>query len=142
MGEFTPGSTTLSGFSGTLMSYDESTNVFGISSVFTPGMGVPVLSIARSGNTRLVAMTLNDAGNITLDTGTGSKIGTATNQKLGFYNATPIVQPTSPGITVFTNAGVGTVVRADTTFTGGAGSTEYTIGDIVRVLKNLGLMAQ
>jgi len=142
IGEFTPGSTTLSGFSGTLMSYDESTNVFGISSVFTPGMGVPVLSIARTGNTRLVAMTLNDAGNITLDTGTGSKIGTATNQKLGFYNATPIVQPTSPGITVFTDAGTGTVVRADTTFTGGAGSTEYTIGDIVRVLKNLGLMAQ
>jgi hypothetical protein len=34
------------------------------------------------------------AGNIITDTTTGMKIGTATTQKLGFYNATPIVQPT------------------------------------------------
>jgi len=31
--------------------------------------------------------------NVVLGTTTGTKIGTATNQKLGFYNATPIVQP-------------------------------------------------
>jgi len=35
------------------------------------------------------------AGNITTDTTTGTKIGTATTQKLGFFNATPIVQPSS-----------------------------------------------
>lgn len=142
IGEYTPGSTSLSGFSGALISYNESTNVFGISSMFTPGMGVPVLSIDRTGNTTLSAMTINDAGNISVGSTTGSKIGTATSQKLGFYNAAPIVQPTPPGITVFVNAGVGTAVRADTTFSGGLGSTEYTIGDIVRVLKNLGLIAQ
>jgi hypothetical protein len=33
--------------------------------------------------------------NIQLDTATGTKIGTATTQKLGFFNATPIVQPSS-----------------------------------------------
>ncbi len=33
------------------------------------------------------------AGNITTDTTTGTKIGTATNQKLAFFNSTPIVQP-------------------------------------------------
>ena len=33
--------------------------------------------------------------NIVLGTTTGTKIGTATNQKLGFYNATPIVQPSA-----------------------------------------------
>ena len=32
------------------------------------------------------------AGNIITDTTTGTKIGTATNQKLGFFNATPVVQ--------------------------------------------------
>lgn len=32
------------------------------------------------------------AGNIILDTGTGTKIGTSTSQKLAFYNATPVVQ--------------------------------------------------
>jgi hypothetical protein len=40
-------------------------------------------------------ITLNDGINITLLTTTGSKIGTATTQKLGFWNATPIVQPAS-----------------------------------------------
>jgi len=33
--------------------------------------------------------------NIVLDTSTGSKIGTATSQLLGFYNATPVNQPDS-----------------------------------------------
>lgn len=37
--------------------------------------------------------TITDANNIVLGTTTGTKIGTATTQKLGFYNATPIVQP-------------------------------------------------
>jgi hypothetical protein len=36
-----------------------------------------------------------DAGNITVGTTTGTKIGTGTTQKLGFYNATPVVQPTA-----------------------------------------------
>lgn len=38
--------------------------------------------------------TLSDV-NLILGTTTGTKIGTATNQKLGFYNATPVVQPTA-----------------------------------------------
>lgn len=33
-----------------------------------------------------------DGGDISLGTTTGTKIGTGTNQKLGFYNATPVVQ--------------------------------------------------
>lgn len=33
--------------------------------------------------------------NIATDTTTGTKIGTATNQKLAFFNATPVVQPTA-----------------------------------------------
>lgn len=37
--------------------------------------------------------------NIAVGTATGTKIGTATNQKLGFYNATPIVKPTGVAIT-------------------------------------------
>jgi len=38
---------------------------------------------------------LADAGHITVGTTTGTKFGTATTQKLGFYNATPVVQPTA-----------------------------------------------
>lgn len=47
-----------------------------------------------------------DARNISTDTTTGTKIGTATNQKIGFFNATPIVQPTGDVITALQNLGL------------------------------------
>jgi hypothetical protein len=37
-------------------------------------------------------LTFSDAVNIAFNTVTGTKIGTATNQKLGFFNATPVTQ--------------------------------------------------
>jgi hypothetical protein len=39
--------------------------------------------------------TIGDANDIAVGTGTGTKIGTATNQKLGFFNKAPVVQPTA-----------------------------------------------
>jgi len=39
--------------------------------------------------------TLADAANIAIGTTTGTKFGTATTQKIGFYNATPVVQPSA-----------------------------------------------
>lgn len=41
----------------------------------------------------LAGGTLTDGANVAVGTTTGTKIGTATTQKLGFYNATPIVRP-------------------------------------------------
>jgi hypothetical protein len=38
---------------------------------------------------------IDDAKNIVINTTTGTKIGTGTTQKLGFWNATPVVQPTA-----------------------------------------------
>ena len=38
------------------------------------------------------AITIGDAVNVVLNTSTGTKIGTATTQKLGFFNSTPVVQ--------------------------------------------------
>src|SRR5208282_448460 len=38
--------------------------------------------------------TIADAGNVVLGSTTGTQIGTATTQKLGFYGATPVVQQT------------------------------------------------
>ncbi len=52
------------------------------------------------------SMTLADPCNIVLGTTTGTKIGTATTQKLGLYNATPVVQAgaiTAPAATGSTN---------------------------------------
>ena len=40
-------------------------------------------------------LTFADGVNIVLSSTTGTKLGTATSQKLGFFNATPIVQPTA-----------------------------------------------
>lgn len=88
------------------------------------------------------SQTLINGANFVLGTSTGTKIGTATTQKLSLWNATPIVQPSSTGQTAGFTAGAGTNVVDASTFTGGVGSTAYTIGDIVRHLKNFGLIAQ
>lgn len=75
------------------------------------------------------------AVNLATDTTTGTKIGTATAQKLGFWNATPIVQPTTGGAAATVAAtGTGDVVAASTTFDG------YTIPQIVKALRNAGLL--
>jgi hypothetical protein len=52
----------------------------------------------------LAGGTLDEAANIALGTTTGSKIGTSASQKLGFYNATPIVQPASANQAALTNS--------------------------------------
>lgn len=87
-------------------------------------------------------MTIADATNIAVNATTGTKIGTATSQKLAFYNSTPVVQPAGAAVTTagFT-AGAGAAVLVDSTFTGNVGSTAYHISDIVANLKSLGLLA-
>lgn len=64
-----------------------------------------------------------------------------TGTNLGMYSATPVAQHSSTGQTAGFTAGAGTSVLDDSTFTGGTGSTAYTIGDVVRALKLIGLMA-
>lgn len=51
-------------------------------------------------------VTMTGAKNLILSTTTGTKIATATTQKLGFWNATPIVQPTGNVMTALTNTGL------------------------------------
>lgn len=82
-----------------------------------------------------------DAINIVFNATTGTKIGTATTQKLAFYNSAPIAQPSSTGETVGFTAGGGTTVTDASTFTGNVGTKAYRISDIVKHLKNLGLIA-
>jgi len=45
------------------------------------------------------------------------------------------------GETVGFTTGAGTAVKDDSTFTGNVGSTAYRISDIVKALKNTGLLA-
>jgi hypothetical protein len=88
-------------------------------------------------------LTLGSGDNIVLSTTTGTKIGTATNQLLGFYNQTPITRPSSTGVTTngFTANGPANGLHADSRFTGGIGTNAYTVSDIVAHLKSLGLIA-
>lgn len=60
---------------------------------------------------------------------------------LGLFGATPVVQPATTGETVGFTAGAGTAVLDDSTFTGNVGATAYRISDIVKALKNLGVLA-
>ena len=86
-------------------------------------------------------LTMADAKNIVVNTTTGTKIGTATTQKLGFYNATPVAQQATTGTTTGFTAGSGTASKSDSTYTGNTGTAAYTVGDIVLALKNLGFLA-
>lgn len=78
----------------------------------------------------------NNAINMVFGTTTGTKIGTATTQKIGFWNATPIVQPTTAvaGAT-FTAVAGGSTIDTNDTFDG------YTVGQVVKALRNLGILA-
>ncbi len=49
--------------------------------------------------------TIADGGNVVVGSTTGTKFGTATTQKMGWYNATPVVQQTQGAITNSVTAG-------------------------------------
>jgi hypothetical protein len=100
-------------------------------------------SVTFSALTLSSDLTFGSGDNIVLSTTTGTKIGTATNQLLGFYNQTPITRPSSTGVTTngFVANGPANSVHANSTFTGGIGTNAYTISDIVTHLKSLGLLA-
>lgn len=81
--------------------------------------GVDLLSFAAGG------LTLADGKNIATNTATGSKIGTAANQKIGFWGVAPVAQPAA---------------NADT-----SGATlpqlETEVNEIKALLRTVGLMA-
>jgi hypothetical protein len=124
------------------------------------GGTVEAISISSAGNVGIGGTTspssllhLADAGNITVGTTTGTKIGTATTQKLGFYNATPVVQPAAvTDITTVATAGTlptadGSVTVADANAPTNAELLEYCVELEAKLeaalahLRTLGLIA-
>lgn len=65
------------------------------------------------------------AGTVVKGITDGYHIGTATTQKVGFWGATPIVQPTAAGQAALTDSTTGST--ADSTLAAGAGITTITI---------------
>lgn len=81
-------------------------------------------------------ITIADAIDVVLNATTGTKWGTATSQKQGWWNATPIVQPTTgiAGATFVANASAN-IVYQESTFDG------YKLEQIVKALRNMGKLA-
>ena len=73
----------------------------------TTGSGSIVLATSPSLTTPTIttSATIN-AGSIITDTTTGLKVGTSTSQKLGFFNSTPVVQPTGDVATGLSSLGL------------------------------------
>lgn len=72
--------------------------------------------------------------------GDGYQVGQSPTDKVGFYGTDPIVQPAPSGNTTTVTAGSTTSVFVNSTFNGGSG-TAYTVGDVVKALKQLGILA-
>jgi hypothetical protein len=86
--------------------------------------GTQRLTIAKSDGQLTVNGNLNlSTKDLVTDTTTGTKIGTGTTQKIGFFNATPAVQPAAV---------------ADAT---DAASTQARLNDLLARLRTLGLIA-
>lgn len=92
--------------------------------------GTVVWKIVDGGNTEW-----GDTRNMVFNTSTGTKIGTATNQKLAFWNKTPIVQPTTASAASAFTANTGTTINTASTFDG------YTIAKVVKALIDIGILA-
>lgn len=91
-------------------------------------------------NATTVAGTLTvSANNIATDTSTGTKIGTAATQKLGFFNATPIVQPSGANQAALTDSTGGTASTTLASITAGA---SYAQADMVAVKNAIASLAR
>jgi len=93
-------------------------------------------------------ITIADAKNIAVGTTTGTKIGTATTQKLGFYNATPVTQRADAGALTDSTTGAvdGTLVDVGAVPTQANINNNFAdcadrINKIRTVLRDLGFMA-
>jgi hypothetical protein len=85
--------------------------------------------------TNATTVTVSNAVNFVFNATTGTKLGTATTQKIGFWNAAPIVQPTTAIASAAVVSGTGGNVKHDDTFDG------YTVEQVVKALRNIGLLA-
>src|SRR5439155_13254457 len=81
----------------------------GVEATPTAAISVPITSGAITFGGGLI---LPDAGDIAVNATTGTKIGTATSQKLSVWNQTPIVQPAAAGQAALTDSTGGTAASS------------------------------
>ena len=82
------------------------------------------------------AITFGDAVNVVLNTSTGTKIGTATTQKLAFFNATPVVQHSAiENITATATSGTLPTANGSVTIANAASPTNVELLEFCRELE-------
>jgi len=98
-------------------------------------------------------ITIGDAVNVVLNTSTGTKIGTATTQKLAFFNSTPVVQQSAiANITTTASSGTLPTANGSITIANAASATttellefcielESKLESALAVLRTFGLIA-
>lgn len=92
---------------------------------FKNSSGTLIAGVNGAGDLAINHITVGDGKNIILNTTTGTKIGTATGQKMAFYNSTPIAQPTGNIVTALSNLGlVGTPTMPASSVSSGAAITK------------------
>lgn len=106
------------------------------------GTNIQFWTTPTTSTTSAKRVTIEASGELTLEAGShiqtsgaGIKIGTATSQKLGFWNATPVVQQTTASTSATVVGGGGTTVTQTDTFDG------YTLAQIVKALRTIGILA-
>ncbi len=99
-------------------------------------VGNPTGTVDIDSNTVTVG---NPAGTIDLDSNTVT-VGNS-GGLIGFFGVSPVIRQSTMDTSAGFTQNSGTEVRETSTFNGNLGGNAYTIGDIVRALKNLGLLA-
>lgn len=112
------------------------TNGDGVSG--NPTLATPQ-NIHTGASPTFAGMTFGDAGNLAVGSTTGTKIGTATTQKLGLWNATPIIQPASANQAALTDSTTGTpgTTINDVTATPTQSAINSNFASVVRLLNQL-----
>lgn len=87
-------------------------------------------------------LTMANNANVALNTTNGTMFGTAANQKMSSWGATPIVQPSGTGLLIgFTGNAADNVNAVNYAANGNLGTKSYSLGDVVRALKLKGELA-
>ena len=93
------------------------------------------VNVLASGVTEMVG---GAGGTIEVDASGNLVLAPLAGKGFGIFGASPVVQQTAHGVMTGFTAGSSTPVLADSTFTGGVGSTAYTIGDLFAAAKKYG----
>lgn len=86
-------------------------------------------------NPTLNGITVGDGNDIGFGTSTGTKIGKTSSNKLSFWGATPVIQPTTAISGSTLTSGTGIVLTDTDTYDG------YTIAQVVAALRQSGILA-